>query len=415
LRLLHTSDWHLGRSLQKIKKRYDEFSSFLDWLIQTIEERKVEALIVAGDIFDNTTPTNRAQELYYTFLKKIVGSGCCRHVVIVAGNHDSPSFLEAPSKLLKSLGVHVIGAAGEDPQREVLTLSDPSGKPELIVCAVPFLREADLRSAQIGETVNERAQKMWLGIKNHYQTVHDVAQKRMETFSQAVPIVATGHLFLAGGKTTQDDGVREIYVGSLSAFPPQDMPSFDYLALGHLHTPQSCGSAQSCRYSGSPIAMGFNEAKQSKHVCLVDLEVGKPATVELLTVPTVQKLERIEGDLPAIIEAISKLKRSNDSKDAKAWIEAFYTGKAPVADLRATLEQQVEGTQIEILSVRDYSSKDLALSGSGDLPQLSSMTPKEVFDRLLADQNIPEDLWPELRSSHAEIATAIEEEDSLSD
>ena len=108
MKILHTSDWHLGRSLYG-RKRYEEFSSFLDWLAQTIEEEKVDALLVAGDVFDNSTPSNRAQELYYRFLCRVAAS-CCRHVVVIAGNHDSPSFLNVPKELLRALNVYVVGA-----------------------------------------------------------------------------------------------------------------------------------------------------------------------------------------------------------------------------------------------------------------------------------------------------------------
>jgi len=108
MKILHTSDWHLGRSLYG-RKRYDEFSSFLDWLAQAIEDEKVDALLVAGDVFDTSTPSNRAQELYYRFLCRVAAS-CCRHVVVVAGNHDSPSFLNAPKELLRALNVYVVGS-----------------------------------------------------------------------------------------------------------------------------------------------------------------------------------------------------------------------------------------------------------------------------------------------------------------
>src|SRR5690554_5146472 len=135
MKLLHTSDWHLGRTLYG-RKRYDEFAAFLDWLAAAIVEHEVDVLLVAGDIFDTCTPSNRAQALYYDFLYRVAASPC-RHVVVVAGNHDSPTFLNAPRALLKALHVHVIGSACDDLADEVLVLHDLAGEPELIVCAVP--------------------------------------------------------------------------------------------------------------------------------------------------------------------------------------------------------------------------------------------------------------------------------------
>ncbi|MGP4849262.1 metallophosphoesterase family protein, partial [Marinobacter sp. 1Y8] len=131
LTILHTSDWHLGRRLYG-RLRYEEFELFLHWLQDTISAQKVDILIVAGDIFDTMTPSNKAQALYYEFLGKVSRS-CCQHVVIVAGNHDSPTFLDAPSNVLKFLNVHVIGTACDDLDDEVLLLNDAKGIPSCII------------------------------------------------------------------------------------------------------------------------------------------------------------------------------------------------------------------------------------------------------------------------------------------
>ena len=131
MKILHTSDWHLGRSLYG-RKRYQEFTQFLDWLRVTIENESIDVLLVAGDIFDTSTPSNRAQELYYRFLYEVSGS-CCRHIVVIAGNHDSPSFLNAPKQLLRALNVYVVGQITESPEDEVVVLSDEQNLPQAIV------------------------------------------------------------------------------------------------------------------------------------------------------------------------------------------------------------------------------------------------------------------------------------------
>ena len=153
MRLLHTSDWHLGKRLFD-KERYDVFENFLTWLLSTIRKERVDTLIVAGDIFDTAVPTNKSLRLYYDFLSHLSGSGC-RHVVIVSGNHDSPTLLEAPKEILASLGVHVIGGA-ENPENEVIELKDSSGKLEGVVCAVPFLRERDILRLKDDSTLCRR-------------------------------------------------------------------------------------------------------------------------------------------------------------------------------------------------------------------------------------------------------------------
>ncbi|WP_289047698.1 exonuclease SbcCD subunit D C-terminal domain-containing protein [uncultured Psychrobacter sp.] len=300
LTILHTSDWHLGRRLYG-RMRYEEFEAFLSWLQETISAHKVDVLIVAGDIFDTMTPSNRAQALYYEFLGK-VSKLCCEHIVIVAGNHDSPTFLDAPSKVLKFLNVHVIGTACDDLNDEVLVLDAVDGTPHCIIAAVPYLRDRDVRGSHAGESADSKDANVIKGIRAHYDEVASIAKARQEHLSNAhqrhIPIIATGHLFAAGSKTTEDDGVRDLYVGSLGQISA-DMfdDGFDYVALGHLHVPQRVGGCEHIRYSGSPIAMGFGEAKQQKQVLLVEFgEVEKSLSDEstiLQPANTTSKVEKV--------------------------------------------------------------------------------------------------------------------------
>ena len=300
LTILHTSDWHLGRRLYG-RMRYEEFEAFLSWLQETISAHKVDVLIVAGDIFDTMTPSNRAQALYYEFLGK-VSKLCCEHIVIVAGNHDSPTFLDAPSKVLKFLNVHVIGTACDDLNDEVLVLDAVDGTPHCIIAAVPYLRDRDVRGSHAGESMDCKDANVIKGIRAHYDEVASIAKARQEHLSNAhqrhIPIIATGHLFAAGSKTTEDDGVRDLYVGSLGQISA-DMfdDGFDYVALGHLHVPQRVGGCEHIRYSGSPIAMGFGEAKQQKQVLLVEFgEVEKSLSDEstiLQPANTTSKVEKV--------------------------------------------------------------------------------------------------------------------------
>jgi len=283
IKILHTSDWHLGCSLYG-RKRYEEFSAFLDWLAQTIDDEKVDALLVAGDVFDTSTPSNRALELYYRFLCRVAAS-CCRHVVVIAGNHDSPSFLNAPKELLRALNVYVVGSMTDEPTDEVIVLKNnpqisqmDADNVEAIVCAVPYLRDKDMRTVEAGETIDGKNRKLIEGVKKHYEAVVKLAEtkrnnlrKSAQSADKHIPIIAMGHVFTAGGKTVDGDGVRELYVGSLAHVGEEVFPSsIDYLALGHLHVPQAVGSAEHIRYCGSPIPMGYGEATQEKKVVLVE-------------------------------------------------------------------------------------------------------------------------------------------------
>ena len=149
MKILHTSDWHLGQRFL-FNDREQEHQRALDWLADTIRTQEVDALIVAGDIFDINNPPNYARTMYYRFLTSLLGTSC-RHIIITGGNHDSPSMLNAPRELLRLLNIHVVGAVGDALEEELVELKDSEGELELVVAAVPFLRDRDLRFSQAGE------------------------------------------------------------------------------------------------------------------------------------------------------------------------------------------------------------------------------------------------------------------------
>lgn len=447
IKILHTADWHLGRTLYG-RKRYQEFEAFLDWLADTIQKNKVDVLLMAGDVFDTTAPSNRAQELYYRFLCRVAAS-CCRHVVLVAGNHDSPSFLNAPRELLRALHVHVVGNPSEDPADEVLILRDKQNMPELIVCAVPYLRDRDIRTAEAGESLEDKEQKLMDGIREHYTAVGACAEQKRPELGDAVPIIGMGHLFTAGGTTLEGDGVRELYVGSLAHVGAGVFPAcFQYVALGHLHVPQKVGGRETIRYSGSPLPMGFGEAGQQKSLCLLSFEhaidswwgnpetkpgkqgaanphrrgdqnaAGSDATdpdtvppvrptVELIPIPVFQQLERIKGDWNKINNRVMELAADG----ADAWLEVIYEGDELKSDLRESLESAVSGTQLELLRVKNNRIVDRVLERLEHEDTLEELTVEDVFERCLNQNEVPQEQRPELLRAYRETLTSLYETD----
>ena len=408
MKVLHTSDWHLGRALYG-RKRYDEFDHFLAWLAQTIEAETVDLLLVAGDVFDTATPSNRAQELYYRFLCRVAGS-CCRHVVVIAGNHDSPTFLNAPKELLRALDVHVVGAMGSDPVDEVIVLGDRD-RPEAIVCAVPYLRDRDLRTATPGETIDDKNAKLVEGLRDHYQAVCEEAERQRTALVEAghpqVPLIAMGHLFTAGGRTVDGDGVRELYVGSLvyverEVFPPV----IDYLALGHLHVPQAVAGLDHYRYSGSPLPMGFGEASQQKQVVLIEF-AGITPKVATIPVPCFQRLVRIGGTIEEILARLAVLQEEGSN----AWLEIEYTGRDLVGDLREQLEDGLAGSAMEIRRIKNRRVIDRLIGGGGEEENLDDLDVGEVFRRRLDSAEIMGEERELLTTAYNEIITTLHEED----
>ena len=167
MRVLHTSDWHLGHRLHD-QDRNEEHAQFLEWLLGAIETQRADALVVAGDIFDTANPTHAALEQYYRFLMGLRQT-CCRHVVIIGGNHVSPGTLNAPREILRFLNIHVTGKAHDHPDDELISLRDRAGRLEGVICAVPFLRDRDIRQAVAGESYAEMEGRLKDGIVRRYR------------------------------------------------------------------------------------------------------------------------------------------------------------------------------------------------------------------------------------------------------
>ena len=407
MNILHTSDWHLGRSLYG-KKRYKEFTAFLDWLIKTIDREHIDIMLVAGDVFDTTTPSNKAQSLYYQFLAKAAQTRC-RHTVIIGGNHDSPSFLNAPRTLLQSMNIHIVGEATLQPEDEVITLYNAQ-QPEAIICAVPYLRDQNIRTAAPGETIDDKNVKLVAGVKKHYASVCEIAEKQRLQFKEQgylVPIIGMGHLFTAGGKTIGGDGVRELYVGSLAHIHSDTFPNvLDYLALGHLHVPQKVGDSDRMRYCGSPIPMGYGEATQEKQVIKITFNNIEP-TIKEIPVPCFQPLVRIEGSMPQIFEQINDLKRKN----SQAWLEINYIDKRLANHLRSTLEEHIADSGLEILRIKNPQLMRSLTSSAFESEILDDLDINDVFHKCLNAYQVPEDDQQELIATYKEVVQNLQEAD----
>lgn len=405
MRLLHTSDWHLGHRFHG-RMRHEEQASFLDWLLAQIEEQAVEVLLVAGDLFDTTAPGSRAQGLYYRFLHRLAAASPCRHVVIIGGNHDSPSLLEAPRELLRQLDIHVVGMVEEQLDKEILLLRDGEGRPELLVCAVPFLRDRDIRQAGAAETLEEKGRLLREGIRDHYQQICDQAEQMRQSIDPNLPLVALGHLFVAGGQTREGDGVRELSIGGLDRIEGNSFPDgIDYLALGHLHIGQLVAGNPNRRYSGAPLAMSFAEAGQSKQVLLLASQ-GRDIAIEPLPVPTFQPLASLRGDLASLLSQINELKISGIGH----WLEVQYEGDSIIPDLREQLLSAVADSPLSILRIRNNRIFDYALQQSQEAETLDELSVDEVFERCLEVYQIEADQRDLLRQTFAELNRSLEQQ-----
>jgi exonuclease SbcD len=304
-----------------------------------------------------------------------------------------------------------VGYASDSPAEEVIVIAGPDHEAHLIVCAIPYLRDRDIRTAEAGESVEDKERKIIEGIRAHYRRVYEAAEEKRAMLNKSVPIVAMGHLFTAGGQTVDGDGVRELYIGSLAQVGRDVFPAgIDYLALGHLHIPQRVGGSDSIRYSGSPVPIGFGESGQEKSVVLVEFS-GNAPRVANIPVPRFQELKTLQGDWQTIARGIDELK----SAGSNAWLEIIYEGDEIAGDLRGRLDEAVAGTGLEILRVRNSRVLERAMSGMTTDETLDDLDVTGVFNRCLEAHDIPEDQRPALLSAYQEIVAALNEEDHMAE
>lgn len=298
LRFFHTADWHLGQQFHGFD-RDGEHGRFLDWLLAQLVDRHPDALVVSGDVFDSISPPAIAQRRYYQFLARARAACPELQIVLTAGNHDSATRLEAPSDLLADLGIHVVGTIPRrpdgtvDPTRLLIPLTSASGKIEAIALAVPFLRPSDV-------PVVEGARDPYLeGIREFHRCLVAEATALRDAQFPGAALVALGHCHLTGAEESRESE-RCLVIGGSEALGVDSYPrDLAYVALGHLHKPQSLDGGR-IRYSGSPIPLSFSERRYVHRVLEVLVADGHLTSVTDLPVPRTVSLQRIPetGALP---------------------------------------------------------------------------------------------------------------------
>ena len=406
MRILHTSDWHLGQHFIG-KTRQAEHQAFIAWLIAQLERHQVDALIVAGDIFDTGAPPSYARELYNQLVVALHDAGV--QLLLLGGNHDSAATLGESRPLLSYLSATVVPAVEDDPADQVRLMRRRDGQPGAIVCAVPFIRPRDVLQSQAGQSAEEKQLSLRQAIHDHYQRLYQLACARREELGLALPIVATGHLTTVGASASES--VREIYVGALEAFPTSAFPPADYIALGHIHRPQKVGGLEHIRYCGSPIALSFDEAGQQKEVLLVELDGAGLRSVTPLPVPVFQPLLSLKGDLARLAEAIPAAARQAEA-GRPLWLEVVVRGDDYMADLPARIQQMTEGLPLEVLRIRRERGDAAAALQAQASETLDELTPFEVFARRLALEEMDDELKRGLEARYRGVVASLSEDEA---
>lgn len=406
MRILHTSDWHLGQHFMG-KSRQAEHQALIDWLLAQVDAHAVDAVLIAGDIFDTGAPPSYARELYSDLVVKLHRAGVA--LLLLGGNHDSVATLGESRALLAVLSTTVVAAVGT-PADHVVVVPQRDGEPGCIVCAVPFVRPRDVLQSQAGQSAEEKQQSLQAAIQAYYQGVVDVGRAQQHalqnTLGRVVPLMATGHLTTVGASS--NESVREIYVGSLDAFPTAAFPPVDYIALGHIHKPQKVGGLDHIRYCGSPIPLGFDEAKQQKEVLLVDLDASGLSAITALPVPRFQALASCSGNLATLAAAISAA-AAEGSAQQPAWLEVTVAEDDYLTDLPARIGALTQGLPVEVLRVRRQRANAAATLAAEALATLDELSPGDVFARRLALEDLAPELQQALEARFREVVTSLTE------
>ena len=397
MRILHTSDWHLGQNFYS-KSRAAEHDAFLTWLLATAEEHLVDAIIVAGDIFDTGSPPSYARELYNRFVVKLQQTGC--HLVVLAGNHDSVATLNESKDILAWLKTTVVASAGSAPF--YLPLRD--GSPGAVFCPVPFLRPRDIMTSQAGLSGQEKQLHLLQAITDYYQQQYQAACELRG--DSVLPIIASGHLTTVGA--SKSDAVRDIYIGTLDAFPAQNFPPADYIALGHIHRPQKPGGQEHIRYCGSPIALSFDETGDSKYVNLVTFSAGKLADVTALEVPVTQQLAVIKGDLEPIRQQLEQWRGS--PTDAPVWLDIEIATEDYLSNMQRKIQALTADLPVEVLLVRRSREQRERILAGERRETLSELKVEEVFARRLAQEELDDIQIARLQSLFSETLHSLNQE-----
>lgn len=410
MRLLHTSDWHLGQSLHNFERHY-EHQRFLDWLLDTIEAERADALLVAGDIFDNANPSSASQMQLYRFLRRARERVPHLNLVVIAGNHDSPGRLEAPGPLLEAHGTRVVGAVrrGDDGAIDVaslvLPLTGAGGAVEAWCLAVPFLRPGDVPRVAAGEAGDQDGADPYLaGIALLYKQALELA---LAGRADGQAIVAMGHCHMVDGQMS-NDSERRIVIGGTEMLPAGIFdPAIAYAALGHLHLAQAVGKQDHIRYCGSPIPLSFAEVGYQHQVLRIDLDGAGMRQIAPIMVPRAVELLRVPAKpapLAQVLEELAALEVADAPPERQPFLEVRVRLDAPEPGLRARIEAALDGKPVRLAKI-ETSSAARGASIDNDvmtLDQLEQLKPDDIF-RQLYRQRFDSDAPPDQLGAFAEL------------
>ena len=399
MRLLHTSDWHLGHALHDLP-RDREHAAFVAWLLDTIEAEAIDSVLISGDVFDAGNPPARALAQWYGFLAEVHRRRPHATVVAIAGNHDSPSRLLAPAPLLAGVRAHVIGgvdrdaAGGVDARRLIVPLADAGGAVRAVVAAVPYLRPGDV-DADADRTDAVRA-----------VFAAALAAARAARGADAA-LGVMGHVHLAGAAASESE--RRIVIAGDEVIASAGFgDDVAYAALGHLHRAQRVGGADHVRYAGSPIPLAMAEADYHHQVVVVELAGARVSAIRTLAVPRTVELVRVPArgaaPLPEVLAELAALPPLDPEIDPelRPYLEVRVRLDAPAPRLKADVEAAVADRHPRLVKISVEAGGARRAGAAAPTEVLAQLDPREVVARLWRREHGGE-LAPEVARAFDEV------------
>lgn len=384
MRILHSADWHIGQTLNGWS-REAEHRAFLAHLGEILLREQVDALLVAGDVFDGLNPSGEAQRLLYGALAGYLRANPRLQIVLTSGNHDPAQRLEAPEAVLRELGVHVLGTLRRGPEgmdlgRHLIALRDASGQIRAQVLALPFLRQADLPGLRLGAEADSGG-----AVTGALRALLAETVARAQAITGDVPLLAMAHLTCAGGLESAG-AERRILIGGDHAVPPDVFPpALAYVALGHLHKPQSLDGGR-VRYSGSPFPLSASEIGYDHGVTLLDLDTGAaPRHIPLpRPVPVLRLPARGTAPLPEILAALEALPPGTPGRAEGPFLYLALSADRPVTEITAALEAALEALPLRLAGLT-ITRPETATATAPPPQDLSRTTPEALFAMAFRD------------------------------
>lgn len=414
IRILHTADWHLGQTFFGYD-RSEEHELFLNWLAEEMKQKEIDALIIAGDVFDVSNPSAASQSIYYRFICRVTAENPQLQIVIVAGNHDSAARLEAPLPLLQAMRTEVRGVVrklegGEiDYDHLTVELKNRNGEVELLCMAVPFLRQGDYPAVQTeGNPYTE-------GVRELYTQLLKRLWKRRKA-NQA--IVAIGHLQATGSEIAEKDYSERTVIGGLECVSPDTFSEqIAYTALGHIHKSQRVSGREYIRYAGSPIPMSFAEKHYHHGVVMVTFDEGSVVEMQRLECPKLVPLVSVPDREPALPEVVLEALKALPEVDGVApYLEVKVLLEEPEPMLRQEVEEALKDKNYRLARiVSTYHSEAQSVEKESEEWKrgLQEMSPLQIaqsaFEKIYQVE-MPEELT-DLFQEALEAATRKEEEE----